>query len=165
MPSSEGVRIDLQKGVCQRRIVRVDASTRFRSECRFRGTAVFAVTGTNTVRMLILGVDPGSTVTGYGIIKKDGSRSAHVASGVIRLSGSEGHPKRLGKIFRGLEGVVKEHVPTVMVVESLFLGENSQSLMKLSQVRGVVLLLGGTLRHGHLRVRAHGDQERSDRLR
>ncbi len=92
--------------------------------------------------MRILGVDPGSTATGYGVITKDGSRSAHVASGVIRLSGSEDHPKRLGKIFRGLEAVVKEHEPTIMVVESLFLGENTQSLMKLSQVRGVVLLLG-----------------------
>jgi crossover junction endodeoxyribonuclease RuvC len=92
--------------------------------------------------MLILGVDPGSTITGYGIINKDGSRSAHVASGVIRLSGSEDHPKRLGKIFRVLEHVVEEHAPGVMVVESLFLGDNSQSLMKLSQVRGVVLLLG-----------------------
>lgn len=92
--------------------------------------------------MLIIGVDPGSTATGYGIIKKDGSRSSHVVSGVIRLSGSQDHPTRLGKVFRGLEAVVKEHAPSTMVVESLFLGENTQSLMKLSQVRGVVLLLG-----------------------
>ena len=92
--------------------------------------------------MLILGVDPGSTATGYGIIKKEGSRSVHVASGVIRLSGSQDHPKRLGKVFRSLEEVVNEHAPSIMVVESLFLGENTQSLMKLSQVRGVVLVLG-----------------------
>jgi crossover junction endodeoxyribonuclease RuvC len=92
--------------------------------------------------MLIIGIDPGSTATGYGIIKKEGSRSSHVVSGVIRLSGSQEHPARLGKIFRDLEAVVKEHAPSIMVVESLFLGENTQSLMKLSQVRGVVLLLG-----------------------
>jgi crossover junction endodeoxyribonuclease RuvC len=92
--------------------------------------------------MLIIGVDPGSTATGYGIIRKESSRSTHVASGVIRLSGAQDHPKRLAKIFRDLEGVVKEHAPAIMVVESLFLGENTQSLMKLSQVRGVVLLLG-----------------------
>lgn len=92
--------------------------------------------------MLIIGIDPGSTVTGYGIIRKEGSRSSHVVSGAIRLSGAQSHPTRLGKIFRDLEKVVKEHAPSTMVVESLFLGENTQSLMKLSQVRGVVLLLG-----------------------
>jgi crossover junction endodeoxyribonuclease RuvC len=92
--------------------------------------------------MLIVGVDPGSTATGYGIIKKDRSRSTHVASGVIRSSGTLSQSRRLCHIYRALDEVLQEHAPQIMVVESLFHGHNSQSLMKLSQVRGVVLLLG-----------------------
>jgi crossover junction endodeoxyribonuclease RuvC len=92
--------------------------------------------------MIILGVDPGSTATGYGIIAKNGSRSGHVASGVIRVSAALSHAKRLWKIHQSLDKVVREHKPDVMVVESLFHFKNSQSLMKLSQVRGVILLLG-----------------------
>jgi len=96
--------------------------------------------------MVIIGVDPGSNATGYGIIEKNGTRSVHVASGVVRASNVASHSKRLWKIHSELEKVVREHSPAVMVVESLFHGSNSQSLMKLSQVRGVVLLLGET--HG-----------------
>ncbi len=92
--------------------------------------------------MLILGVDPGSSVTGYGIVEKNSARSTHIASGVIRTSGNGGQPKRLCQIYRKLEEVIQEHRPSVMVVESLFHGVNSQSLMKLSQARGIVLLLG-----------------------
>ena len=92
--------------------------------------------------MIIIGVDPGSTATGYGIISKNGSRSKHVASGVIRASSKIPQSKRLQKIYKELEFVIQEHSPEVMVVESLFHANNSQSLMKLSQVRGVILLLG-----------------------
>lgn len=92
--------------------------------------------------MVIMGVDPGSNTTGYGIIRKNGARSEHLASGVVRVTPSSGHSKRLWEIYRKLEDQVREYAPTVMVVESLFHGNNSQSLMKLSQVRGVILLLG-----------------------
>ncbi|MGB6068457.1 MAG: crossover junction endodeoxyribonuclease RuvC [Desulfomonilaceae bacterium] len=92
--------------------------------------------------MLIIGVDPGSTATGYGIIRKNGVRPSHVASGVIRVSANLGQSKRIWEIYRRLDAVVREHRPSVMVVESLFHSNNSQSLMKLSQVRGVILLLG-----------------------
>ena len=90
---------------------------------------------------LIIGVDPGSIITGYGIIKKNGSRSAHVASGVIRAPSTPSQSKRLWEIYRKLDDVLREHKPDVMVVESLFHANNSQSLMKLSQARGVILLL------------------------
>jgi crossover junction endodeoxyribonuclease RuvC len=94
--------------------------------------------------MLIIGVDPGSTATGYGIIRKNGVRPTHVASGVIRVSSSHSQSKRLWGIYRKLDEIVREFSPAVMVVESLFHANNSQSLMKLSQVRGVILLLGET---------------------
>ena len=96
--------------------------------------------------MLILGVDPGTNATGYGIIAKNGSRASHVNSGVIRPARAASLSRRLWEVHAGLDSVVREHQPDVMVVESLFHGHNSQSLMKLSQVRGVILLLGET--HG-----------------
>ena len=92
--------------------------------------------------MLILGVDPGSNATGYGIVRKNRACSAHVTSGVIRTSGNGSQPKRLWQIYHKLEKVIQEYNPSVMVVESLFHGVNSQSLRKLSQARGIVLLLG-----------------------
>jgi crossover junction endodeoxyribonuclease RuvC len=92
--------------------------------------------------MIILGVDPGSTATGYGLVRKNGADSLHVAGGVIRASRKASQSKRIREIFDKLKRVIEEHGPDVMVVESLFHGANSQSLMKLSQVRGVILLLG-----------------------
>lgn len=94
--------------------------------------------------MMIMGVDPGSTATGYGIIRKEGTHARHVDSGVIRASSKLSQPKRLWAIHRKLEEIVCEYNPAVMVVESLFHAHNSQSLMKLSQIRGVILLLGET---------------------
>jgi crossover junction endodeoxyribonuclease RuvC len=94
--------------------------------------------------MMIMGVDPGSTATGYGIIRKEGIHARHVDSGVIRASSGLSQPKRLWAIYRQLKEVACEHNPAVMVVESLFHAHNSQSLMKLSQIRGVTLLLGET---------------------
>jgi crossover junction endodeoxyribonuclease RuvC len=94
--------------------------------------------------MIILGVDPGTTATGYGVIFKDGQKSSHLASGAIRAKSSLSISKRIWSIYLELESVIKEHTPATMVVESLFHFKNSQSLMKLSQVRGAILLLGET---------------------
>ena len=92
--------------------------------------------------MIVIGVDPGSIATGYGVIRKNGARSVHVASGVIRASSGASQPKRLWQIYEKLDAIVREYRPGVMVVESLFHATNTQSLMKLSQVRGAILLLG-----------------------
>ena len=96
--------------------------------------------------MIILGVDPGSVTTGFGIIRNEKSRVSHVTSGIVRTSTNYSQSKRLWEIYRKLDLVIREHCPEIMVVESLFHARNSQSLMKLSQVRGVILLLGET--HG-----------------
>lgn len=96
--------------------------------------------------MIILGVDPGSTATGYGIIEKRDTRSAHIASGVIRASEKMSQARRVWEIHRKLDKIVCERRPAAMVVESLFHGANTQSLMKLCQVRGAILLLG--MSHG-----------------
>ncbi len=92
--------------------------------------------------MLILGVDPGSLTTGYGVIKKNGAGSVHVKSGTIKAPAFACQSKRICLIHSKLEEIVKQCAPDVMVVESLFHAHNSQSLIKLSQIRGAVLLLG-----------------------
>lgn len=92
--------------------------------------------------MVIIGIDPGSNVTGYGIINKTGARTAHIASGRVRAPAGAAQSKRLWMIHAKLNEIVRQHQPSAMVVESLFHAKNSQSLIKLSQIRGVILLLG-----------------------
>jgi crossover junction endodeoxyribonuclease RuvC len=92
--------------------------------------------------MIIMGVDPGTAVSGYGIVEKTRGDAVHVTSGVVRTAPGVAHSKRISEIHRRLEEVVASSRPDVMVVESLFHARNAQSLMKLCQVRGAVLLLG-----------------------
>jgi len=92
--------------------------------------------------LLILGVDPGTVATGYGIVSKNGSNPVYVTGGVIRPGTKSAQSEKLLTIYTLLGEVVREFRPSVMVVESLFHAVNSQSLIKLGQVRGVILLLG-----------------------
>ena len=96
--------------------------------------------------LLILGVDPGTAKTGYGIVSNDGSRPVFIAGGVLRTLAKQEHSAKLLTIYNALDEIIKQHRPTEMVVESLFHSVNSQSLIKLGQVRGVILLLGAS--HG-----------------
>ncbi|MDQ1239738.1 MAG: crossover junction endodeoxyribonuclease RuvC [Thermodesulfobacteriota bacterium] len=91
-------------------------------------------------------MDPGTNATGYGIIRKSGARSTCVASGVIRTSPNSSQSQKLWQVYTKLDEIVQLQRPDVMVVESLFHFKNSQSLIKMSQIRGVILLLGET--HG-----------------
>ncbi len=70
----------------------------------------------------ILGIDPGSRVTGFGIIESNGDRSLHIAGGCIRVEGD--FPKRLGEIYRGLSAVVSEHQPDESGDRAGVYGEN-----------------------------------------
>jgi crossover junction endodeoxyribonuclease RuvC len=95
---------------------------------------------TGAHRMIILGVDPGSLVTGYGLVQREGARTIYIRSGTIRNS-AEAQAKRLFQVHTELDAVIRECRPSAMAVESLFHASNTQSLIKLSQVRGVILLL------------------------
>ncbi|MCX5871844.1 MAG: crossover junction endodeoxyribonuclease RuvC [Deltaproteobacteria bacterium] len=92
--------------------------------------------------MLIMGVDPGTVATGYGIVRKNNPSPLFVAGGVIRPGTKKVQAEKLLSIHAGLDKIIREFQPSVMVVESLFHAVNSQSLIKLGQVRGVILLLG-----------------------
>lgn len=86
----------------------------------------------------ILGIDPGSRITGYGIIDSDGRRSVHVASGCIR-AGDGGLPARLQVIFRGVQQLMAEYHPAAVAVEQVFLSRNADSALKLGQARSAAI--------------------------
>ena len=87
----------------------------------------------------ILGIDPGSRITGYGIIDSDGRRSIHVASGCIRTAGSEGMPARLQAIFRGVQQLMADYHPAAVAVEQVFVARNPDSALKLGQARSAAI--------------------------
>lgn len=86
----------------------------------------------------ILGIDPGSRVTGYGIIDTDGQRSVHVASGCIRMS-DNALPARLQFIFRGVQQLMTEYRPAAVAVEQVFMARNPDSALKLGQARSAAI--------------------------
>ncbi len=90
----------------------------------------------NAIR--ILGIDPGSRKTGYGIIDSDGVNSRHVASGCIYVKG-DSLPQRLGDIFQRVSELVAEYQPAEMSIEEVFVNKNVNSAMKLGQARGAAI--------------------------
>lgn len=85
-----------------------------------------------------MGIDPGSRITGVGIIDSDGRHSQHVFSTCIRL-GNVPFPERLGAIYRQLETIIIEHHPQQMAIEDVFLAKNPASALKLGQARGAAI--------------------------
>ena len=97
--------------------------------------------------MRILGVDPDSRLTGYGLVDLAGPQLKHVAHGHLRLSNTGGKAvipleERLLLIYQGLSKVIEEYRPQVMVVERAFFAKNAASALKLGQARGVVVVTG-----------------------
>ena len=86
----------------------------------------------------ILGIDPGLRVTGFGIIEKNGSKLAYVASGCIK-SGDADLPDRLKTILAGLREIIGEHRPAQVAVEKVFVNVNPASTLALGQARGTAI--------------------------
>ena len=89
----------------------------------------------------IIGVDPGSRFTGYGIVDASGTRLIHIASGFVR-AGEGDSSDRLRKIFEDLSAVIDTHAPRELAIEKVFLHRNPSSALKLGQARGVAILAG-----------------------
>ena len=87
----------------------------------------------------IIGVDPGSRSTGYGVVDAVGTRLVHVASGHVR-AGNGDWPDRLRRIFEELGGTLDAHAPQEFAIEKVFLHRNPASALKLGQARGVAIL-------------------------
>lgn len=88
---------------------------------------------------LILGIDPGSRKTGFGIIQFEGGRSRYVTSGVIRLPGGE-LPERLRVIHDSLAELVEAHCPQCLAIEQVFMARGAGSALKLGQARGAAIV-------------------------
>lgn len=94
---------------------------------------------------IILGVDPGTLTTGYGIIEKNGNDVRLLACGAIRMQKSISLPSRLGAMHQEMLEIIDSYHPGDFVIESAFYGKSAQSSLKLGQARGV-LILAATLR-------------------
>jgi len=88
----------------------------------------------------ILGVDPGSLITGFGVIESAGNHNRYLDCGAIRTPADHPLEQRLRMIFRGLAGVIREHRPAEVAVEQVFMARNPDSALKLGQARGVAIL-------------------------
>lgn len=92
------------------------------------------------IREIVLGIDPGSIVTGWGLIEIEGNRLCHVAHGTIGVSASLGQAARLSQIYRGIHDIVQQYQPAAVSLEKVFFSRNVQSALKLGQARGMALL-------------------------
>jgi crossover junction endodeoxyribonuclease RuvC len=93
------------------------------------------------VSAVILGVDPGSRHTGFGVFQGEGDRLVHLASGSITPGAKRLLAARLQRIYDSLAEVIRVHRPQAVALEEIFLAANVHSAFTLGQVRGVVLLL------------------------
>jgi len=92
--------------------------------------------------MIILGVDPGTATTGYGVVEKVGSKIRLIDYGVILTPAKTELHYRLDTIFEELTAVIKKHQPEEMAVEEIFFSTNVKTDISVSQARGVILLAG-----------------------
>lgn len=88
---------------------------------------------------IILGIDPGSRITGFGVIESDGNRHRYVASGCIRMAELP-LPERLQRIYAGIAEIVATYHPEQSAIEQVFLAKNPDSALKLGQARGAAIV-------------------------
>ncbi len=89
--------------------------------------------------MIILGIDPGSRITGYGVIEWNNHKARYIDSGCIRMDIQATTGNRLKTIFEGLDQLIGLYKPDQLSIEQVFIHKNPQSALKLGQARGVVL--------------------------
>ncbi len=92
--------------------------------------------------MRVLGLDPGSRVTGYGVVEGQGPDARYVASGCIRLDETASFAARLKTLHENVVELIAQHQPQVLAVEQVFVNKNASSALKLGQARGVLLCVG-----------------------
>ena len=90
--------------------------------------------------MIVLGIDPGTATTGYGVVRDTESGLESVAFGVITTPPGDSAPERLLSIYRALQGLLRLYAPATAAVEKLFFQRNVSTAMTVGQARGVALL-------------------------
>ncbi len=88
---------------------------------------------------IIIGIDPGTNVMGYGILGVKNKKPAMIAMGVIELNKFESHYLRLSRIFERVSGLIAQYLPDEMAIEAPFFGKNVQSMLKLGRAQGVAM--------------------------
>lgn len=88
----------------------------------------------------ILGIDPGTIATGWGVVEMVGGKPSHLAHGTIGSGGNLNQGERLSRIYGGLAKVIRSYEPGGVSLEKVFFAHNAQSALKLGQARGVALL-------------------------
>jgi len=88
---------------------------------------------------VIIGIDPGTNLMGYGILGVKGKTPSMIALGVITLSKFESHYTRLARIYERVLGLVEQYLPDEMAIEAPFFGKNVQSMLKLGRAQGVAM--------------------------
>ncbi|WP_036877240.1 crossover junction endodeoxyribonuclease RuvC [Xylanibacter oryzae] len=95
---------------------------------------------------IILGIDPGTNIMGYGVIKVKGNKAEMVAMGIIDLRKMGDAYIKLGHIFERVTGIINEYLPDEMAIEAPFFGKNVQSMLKLGRAQGVAI--AAAIHHG-----------------
>src|SRR5882757_780585 len=90
--------------------------------------------------MIVLGIDCGSEITGYGVVDGSGGKLRYIDAGAIRVSGRDGLPDKLQAIFSALQQVIAKNRPECVAIENVFYAVNAKSALKLGHVRGVAML-------------------------
>ncbi len=90
--------------------------------------------------MIILGIDPGTILTGFGIVHKNKNTIGYKTSGIIKPSATEELSEKLKFIYTELNKIIKKNNPDIFCIESAFYGKNVQSAMKIGYVRGIAML-------------------------
>lgn len=93
--------------------------------------------------MIVLGIDPGTADTGYGVVQSAGSSLHALASGVIQTRAGVPLERRLAEIHGRVDELLGRHRPDALAVEELYFGNNAQTAFAVGQARGVVLLAAG----------------------
>ena len=96
----------------------------------------------STGSSIILGIDPGTLVTGYGIIMRTRNTLQLLGCGTVRNPANASMPLRLKKIYKELRSIIETYHPDELAIESAFYGKNAQSALKLGHARGVAILAG-----------------------
>lgn len=89
---------------------------------------------------LVVGIDPGSRITGYGVVEHHGCEIVYVGSGVIRVGRTETRSERLKTIKRQIDEVITTYRPDSMAIEEIFMASNPRSTLMLGEARGVIIL-------------------------
>lgn len=90
--------------------------------------------------MIILGIDPGSLVTGYGVIQYENNTEVLLGQGVIKLNQTDSHQKRLRDIYHELTGLIGTHLPDMCAIEMPVYAKNAQSMLKLGRAQAAAML-------------------------